>query len=249
MVINWPLTVVLFLLSLPGIFLAIPRLIALLLVHNTKEMQRRISGFAITQTLIMAGLMSFAGTVLSQKTGLQAPILEALLAGTPVLSRVQDLLLPVCVATLLGLGVFLFLYYVVMASLLDETSLQTMRKMRAALRLDGCILYGGIVEEIIARWGLMNVIAYFGLLFLGKISPAILASSVIISGLLLSLGHLPAYLAAGCINSRRFIYMVVVLGCWQAIVFGWLFIHYGLLAAIVSHSLFHLGWYWFDKTE
>lgn len=249
MVINWALAIVLFGLCLPGIFLAIPRLIKLLLARNSAEMQKRISGYAMIQTVIMAGLMSFAGTVLSQKTGLTAPIFAALLQGKPVLSLLQSLLLPVFLTTIIGLGVFLFLYYGIMASILDNHSLNALRKMRAAFRLDGCILYGGVVEEVIARWGLMNVIAYFGLLLVGKITPVILVISLLLSGLLLNLGHIPAYLAAGCAGSRRFIYMVLLLGLWQAIAFGWLFIHYGLLAAILAHNLFHLGWYWYDKTE
>ncbi|WP_332247904.1 CPBP family glutamic-type intramembrane protease [Legionella tunisiensis] len=122
-----------------------------------------------------------------------------------------------------------------------------MRRIRAALHLDGCILYGGVVEEILGRWGLMNVIAFLRS-FCGAKSPVVMWSAIFLSGFVLAAGHMPAYLAAGCKAGRRFIYAMLLLNGWQAILFGWLFWQYGLLAAVVAHMIFHLGWYLYDKT-
>ncbi|KTD46831.1 hypothetical protein Lrub_1753 [Legionella rubrilucens] len=246
MLINWPLIVILTGLSLPGIVIAIPRLIHLLLPQNTEELRKKISRFAMLQTLMMVILMSFAGTVLSLKTGLNEPILQGLLHNQPVMGLLQEMLLPVFLSVLVGLLVFFFLYYGVMVSILDDKTLTVLYTMRAALRLDGCILYGGVVEEIIGRFGLMNVIAYFGALFTGRISGGVIGFAMLSSGLLLSLGHLPAYIAAGCAGSRRFAYAMVLLNLWQTALFGWLFWQYGLLAAIAGHVLFHIGWYLYD---
>lgn len=247
MQINWPLIIVLFFLSLPGTLIAIPRLIHLLLPDNSEVLKARISRIAIGQTLLMVFLMSFAGAVLSLRTGLNAPVLEALLVGQPVLKALQNFILPVLLFTLGGLLVFFVLYYGIVGSILDEASLQKIRMIRAALRLDGCILYGGVVEEVLARWGLMNVIAFFSILFSGRNTPLVIWGSIFLSGLFFAFGQLPAYLAAGCLPSRRFIYAMILLSLWQAILFGWLFWQYGLLAAIIAHMLFHLGWAVYDK--
>lgn len=247
MQINWPLITVLFFLSLPGTFIAIPRLIYLLLPDNSEELRTRISRLAVAQTLLMVFLMSFAGAVLSLRTGLNAPVLDALLLGQPVLGVLQNLILPVLLYTLGGLLVFFVLYYAVVGSILDEATLEIMKKIRAALRPDGCILYGGVVEEVLARWGLMNVIAFFSILFSGRNTPLIIWGSIFLSGLFFAFGQLPAYLAAGCQPRRRFIYAVLLLNLWQALLFGWLFWQYGLLAAIIAHMLFHLGWSLYDK--
>jgi hypothetical protein len=247
MQINWPLITILFCLSLPGVIIAMPRLINLLLHDNSEELRRRVSRLAITQTLIMVFVMSFTGSALSTQTGLNAPLLDALFQGQPVLNKMQDLLLPVFLYTLGGLFIFFVLYYGLVASVLDEGTLQVMKKMRAALRLDGCILYGGVVEDILVRWGLMNLVSFFALLFAKQKTPAVMWWSIFISGLLFSLSQLPAYLAAGCQPSRRFIYSILLLGLWQAVLFGWLFWQYGLVAAIVAHMLFHLGWSLYDK--
>lgn len=247
MLINWPLIMVLIGLSLPGILIAVPRLIHLLLARNSDQLKRRISRLGMVQTLFMVILMSVGGAVLSLRTGLNAPVLEGILAGKPVWSMVQAFLLPVFLVTLSGLVIFLLFYYGLMPRYLDQNTLTIMRRIRAALRPDGCVLYGGVVEEVIARWGLMNVLVYFSILLLGRNSELVVWNAMLISSLLLSLSHLPAYIAAGCKNNRFFLYSMVLLTGWQAVMFGWLFWQYGLLAAIISHMLFHLGWYWYDR--
>lgn len=248
MQINWPLIIVLFCLALPGVLIAVPRLISLLLPNNSDELKKRISRFAIGQTLFMVLLMSFGGSVLSPKTGLNASILDGLLQGKAVFEQIQAMLLPVFLVTLGGLVVFFFLYYGLVASILDEKTLQIMHKIRATLRVDGCILYGGVVEEIIARWGLMNVVAFFAILFSGQRNAVIIWSSIFLSGLIITLGQLPAYIAAGCQSSRRFIYSMLLLNLWQSLIFGWIFWQFGILAAMVAHMLFHFGWYLYDRT-
>ncbi|KTC76759.1 hypothetical protein [Legionella brunensis] len=248
MQINWPLITVLFCLSLPGVFIAVPRLINLLLPKNSDELKNRVNRFAKGQTLFMVLLMTFGGSVLSLKTGLNASVLDTLLQGGAVLDQIQAMLLPVLLATIGGLIVFFFLYYGLVASILDEKTFHIMRQVRVVLGIDGCILYGGVVEEIIARWGLMNVVAFFAILFAGQKSPLIIWSAILLSGLVIALGQLPAYLAAGCQSSRRFIYSMLLLNVWQALLFGWLFWQFGLVAAIVAHMLFHVGWYLYDKT-
>lgn len=248
MQIDWPLIIVLFCLALPGTLIAVPRLINLLLPNNSEELKQRVSRIAIAQTILMILLMSFAGSVLSSRTGLGDPILEGLLQGQAVLGKMIPIILPLLLITSGGFLVFIGLYYGLATRILDEKSLQIMRKIRQALRPDGCILYGGVVEEVFARWGLMNVIAFFGILFFGEKNVTVLWSSIFFSGILFTIGQLPAYIAAGCKGSRPFVYMMLLLNLWLAMLFGWLFWQYGLLAAIIAHMLFHFGWALYDRT-
>ncbi|WP_133128994.1 CPBP family intramembrane metalloprotease [Legionella nagasakiensis] len=249
MAIHWPLVIVLFVLSLPGVLIAIPRLINLLLKSSSLHMQKRLGKLAIGQTLLMVFVMSIAGSVLSASTGLNAPLLDPLLQGNAIFTAIQDGLFPVFLYTLGGLVVFLILYYGLVSSFLDEATLNIMKTLRGSLGLDGCMLYGGVVEEILARWGLMNLTAFFAILFTGQRSPLILWSAILISGGIYTLSHIPAYLAAGCQATHRFLYSLVLLNGWQAILFGLLFWHYGLLFTIVAHMLFHLGWWLYDKPK
>lgn len=247
MTINWPLIIVLFCLCIPGTCIAMTRLIHFLLEQNTEELKKRFSRYATLQTLVMVFVMSFAGAVLSPRTGLNAPLLEGLLQGKGEWGSFQAILLPTFLYALGGVIIFCGLFYGVAGSILDEHSFQIMKKLRSALGLDGCVLYGGVVEEVIARWGLMNVVAFFALMFAKEKSTSVIVVSICLSGLLFAVGQIPAYIASGCIPGRRLIYSVVLLSLFQSLLFGFLFWQYGLISAILAHMLFHLGWAQYDK--
>lgn len=246
MIINWPLITVLFCLSIPGILIAIKRLIYFLLPDNSEELKKRISRFAIVQTLVLTFIMAFAGSVISKSTGLHATVLEGLLEGKSNLTTLFAILLPAVFYACFGLIVFCSLYYVLAQRTIDETSFQVMTKLRLALGIDGCVLYGGVTEEIIGRWGLMNLAVFFAVIFMQHITTAVMWLSILVSGLIFAVGQLPAYLAAGCASNRRFIYAFIVLSLTQSTIFGYLFWQYGLLCAILSHMLFHFGWSLYD---
>jgi hypothetical protein len=249
MTINWPLLIVLFCLCIPGTIIAIRRLIYFLLANNSEDLKKRMSRLAILQTLFMVFVLNLAGTILSPSTGLHDSILEGLLQGTRGVNSLLPILLPTFVYSFVVLLIFLILYYGLIERLVDKKSLEIMAKMRAALGVDGCVLYGGVVEEVIGRWGLLNLTTYFILLFTKNHFNLIIWSSIIISGLMFAVGQLPAYLAAGCTSSRRFIYSFVALSLYQSTLFGYLFWQHGLIAAILAHMLFHIGWATFDSVK
>lgn len=247
MIINWPIIIVLFCLSIPGVLISMHRLVYFLLANNTEGLKKRFSRFVVLQTLFMVFVMSFSGSVLSLRTGLGDPLLEGVLQGKASFDSFQSILLPTFLYAVLGLVVFCALYYGLVGAILDEKSFKTMAKLRTTLGLDGCVLYGGVVEEVIARWGLMNVVAFFALLFSKQINAEIIIISIILSGFIFAVGQIPAYIAAGCLSSRRFVYSFVILSLWQSLLFGFLFWQYGLVSAILAHMLFHLGWDRYDK--
>lgn len=246
MTINWPLITVLFCLSIPGTLIAIKRLIYFLLPDNTEALKQRISRLAIIQTLVMILLLCIAGAIISPSTGLQAPILEAFLAGKAGISMLIPILLPTVLYALAGLFVFCILYYDLAKQVIDEKSLQIMTKMRHSLGVDGCVLYGGVVEEIIARWGLLNLTTFFALIFTKQTSNLIIWTSIFLSGLIFAVGQLPAYIAAGCASTKQFIYSFIGLSLLQSVIFGYLFWQYGLICSILAHMLFHLGWAFYE---
>lgn len=246
MVINWMMIAFLVLLGLPGVLVAMPRIIYFLLPDNTQSLKNKFSGFAVIQSFIMVVVMSITGTILSQRTGLQDNLLDSLSKGTASLPELVAILLPALVAALVALTVFCFCYYVLVSRILDKQSIQSMRNLRAALGVWGCVLYGGIVEEIIARWGLMSLTVFFIALFV-KSSNLVVVMSIVISGIMFALGQIPAYVAIGCVSSRRLFYSIILLSLCQSVVFGLVFWWFGILCAMLAHMMFHLGWAFFDK--
>lgn len=246
MIMNWPLITVLFCLCIPGAVIAMKRLISFLLPDNTEALKKRVCRFAIFQTLIMVLIMCFAGAILSRSTGLRAPVLEALLDGRGI-SVLVPILLPALLYSIAGLIIFLILYYGLMSRVIDDKNWEVMTKLRHALGIDGCVLYGGVVEEVIARWGLMNLATFFAIILTKQTNYIIMWLSIIVSGLIFAVGQIPAYLAAGCTSNRKFIYIFILLSLSQSILFGYLFWQYGILCSMLAHMLFHLGWALYDR--
>lgn len=243
---HWPLIIVLFCISIPGIVIAMKRLMFFLLAKSSDEIKQKFTRFAIVHTLLIVFVMSVAGAILSKRTGLNASALEVILLGKAGLSALYPIVLPTLLYSVAGLIVFCYLYYWVTGSLLDKQSVATLHAMHKALGLDGCVLYGGIVEEVIARWGLMNAVAFFGLILVNEASSTLIVLSLLFSSLIYAIGQVPFYLAAGCTSNRRVVYSIVFLSFSQSLLFGFLFWHYGLISAIMGHMLFHFGWYQWD---
>ena len=77
----------------------------------------------------------------------------------------------------------------------------------------------------------MNLAVFFAIIFVKQPTPTIIWLSILVSGLIFAVGQLPAYIAAGCTSSRRFIYTFVILSLFQSTLFGYLFWQYGCLFA------------------
>lgn len=144
---------------------------------------------------------------------------------------------------------FLFLYYGVFRPRLDRGTLRALEGLRNGIGIWGRVLYGGIAEEVLSRWGLMSALAWLFSLPLGEGSYTAMWLAIVVSGILFGLGHAPSYLAAGCRRTPAFVSTMLVLNLWASLIFGWLFWQYGLLAAMVAHALFHLVWWPVDRWQ
>lgn len=246
--LNWPLIIVLFSLALPGVFIAIPRLVNFLLHKAQASMQKRVNRIAVIQSLLMIFVMTMAGSVLSRITGLGAPVIQTFLdsgdLGWPLL---LDSLLPLFLFTAVGLFIFFAIYYGLLPSFLDKDTYQSMSQLRSAVGLDGSMLYSGIAEELIVRWGLVNLLVFFGILFIKAHHPMIVWIAILLSSVLYTFSQLPVYVAVGCAFNRRLIYALLLAYGWQGLLFGLIFWQYGILAAMIAHMLFHLGWWVYQK--
>lgn len=251
---DWKLLFILIVLCIPGILFLIPttRIIY-------KSISERISarkkipsenGFiiiSIIQTLVLVAIAAAFGIAVSYKTNLHAPFLEALASNQRVWGALQPQIIPSFIVGIGGAIIFLLVYYFIFRPLLDKKTVQCMENLRKSTGIWGCIFYGGIVEEVLCRWGLMAFFVWIGTLLFGSpVGSLIMWIAIIISGLLFGLGHLPGYLSFGCEKTSTFITSVIGLNLWASIIFGWLFWYYGLCAAIMAHTLFHIVWYPFD---
>lgn len=251
---NWSLFICLTLVCIPGILAITPSTIETVerVAREQMPADQEMPSRAVVvlasalQSLVLMTIAAAVGTVLAPRVGLGAPFFEALVAGDPLWPPLAPQLLPALAIGIVGGLIFVAAYYVYFRPRLDAQTVQAMEGLRNALGIWGRLLYGGIAEEVLTRWGLMTLLVRLGTLLAGSPSPAVMWVAIVISGILFGLGHAPGYLAAGCQRSPMFFAAMISLNLWASLIFGWLYWRYGLLAAMMAHALFHLVWWPFD---
>jgi hypothetical protein len=251
---NWRLLIILIAISVPGVLVSTPNLIRSLentiltrLPPGQKVPSRRLLIIASSlQTLVLVAISAGVGTYLAPRAGLSAPFFEALARGEPLWPAIQPQVVPTLTFGGLGALIFLAAYYLIARPRLDSETVRTMEGLRMGLGIWSRLLYGGVVEEILVRWGLMTSLVWLGATLAGGLTPVVLGAAILVSGTLFGLGHLPSYLAAGCKKTPLFVGLMIGLNVWAAVIFSWLYWQGGLLGAMGAHMLFHLVWYPFD---
>lgn len=101
------------------------------------------------------------------------------------------------------------------------------------------LLYGGVTEELIMRWGLLSIIA----VGLSRFIPMrrSLAISVALIAALFALAHLPAVWLSAPDLTATIIVRTLGLNGIAGLLFGLAFIRVGLEGAILSHMGFHVA--------
>lgn len=254
--INWTLAILLIVVSIPGTLVVLPRTMRSLqptIEKNLKPGQkmppaRTLLLISLLQAIVLVAIGAVVGTLLTPEVGLSAPFFEAI-AAADWTAAWSSLVAQLPMSLWIGVGgtlIFLLIYYRGFRPKMDPFNVQLTEKMRDELGLAGRILYGGIYEEVLTRWGLMTLCVWMISLVIG-LNAAAFWLGILVSGVLFGLGHLPGQLGAGARKTRLLIMAVIFLNLWASLIFGWLFWQVGLLSAMIAHMLFHIVWYPFDR--
>lgn len=102
------------------------------------------------------------------------------------------------------------------------------------------ILYGGVAEELMIRFGIMSGILYVLFRFTSKLTSRMYYLAILISALVFALGHFPVMFQIVA-NPTLPIYLYVIIGnCMGGIIFGYLYWKRGLECAMVAHAFTHI---------
>ncbi|MDN0083691.1 CPBP family intramembrane metalloprotease [Crenobacter sp. SG2305] len=235
---NFRLFITAWLAGLPGVFavalLALPMLVA----GRSLPVPLWVVQLAnAAQGAVLLALAVLVGVLLAPKVKLVAPVLEAIAAAKPVAGAFRPQLVPGLVGGIVGAGLLgLFAHYSPEAL----TQLHAKVAMPAIVRL----LYGGITEELLVRWGLMTLLVWlFWRVFQGGAgtpSRLVVLLAIGVSAIAFGLGHLPAAAAlVGHLPVSLVLYIVLANAVF-GVVAGWLYWRFGLEAAMVAHITVHV---------
>jgi hypothetical protein len=184
---------------------------------------------AMLQTAVMTGIATIVGSWASPKVGLNKPIIynRKSIAAAVVIGLVSASLIVIpeklVFAEVLGLEdkfEFSWLYFL------------------------GSVLYGGIIEEILLRFGLMTLIIWIASKMTKSTnSNGIYIAGIIIAALLFAAGHLPA--TAQMLGlSQVSVIRTLFLNFLPGIGFGYLYWKHGLAYAMLGHISTHVISQW-----
>lgn len=186
---------------------------------------------SLVNPLILLTLTVAIGGLLARRIGLDAPMVRAVLARRPIGPVLRPQLVP---ALLVGAGVaaMLLAYARLSADWLADAPTFSMPLLPK-------LLYGGVTEELLCRWGLMSMFAWVAWRLEAERGTALVIGAVL-AALLFAAGHLPVlYMLLP--NPPAHVIAGILLGnALPGLLFGWLFAARGLEAAMLAHALAHL---------
>jgi hypothetical protein len=235
---NWRLAMALWALALPGVvvmsWLALPLLIDLDAAPVPSAVLQVASA---AQNALLTLLAAIAGTALAPKLGLSAPAVAGW--ATRRRSAAVDWRRQIAsgaVGGVVGCAVLVVFHAHAPHAL---ALLQEQARIPLLVRL----LYGGVTEEILIRWGLLSLLAWLAWRVLAPRAEtppsSVLWLAILLSAVLFGLGHLPTVFAAVGALPASVVAYITIGNALFGIVAGYLFWRFGLEAAVLAHCLAH----------
>ncbi|MFK7801824.1 MAG: CPBP family glutamic-type intramembrane protease [Anaerolineae bacterium] len=186
-------------------------------------------------------LMVLLGSYFARRVNLKAPVISAVGDSERLIQALKPQIVPAVLGGILG-GVILILFFSGMSRYLPAEFLSAGKQL--TLPWYTRLLYGGITEEILIRWGLMSFFVWLPYrLTQAKETPVKSYNyiiGIIFSAILFGIGHLPAAsLLAPELTTMLVVYIILGNALFGFIA-GYLFWKRGLESAILAHIITHL---------
>lgn len=198
----------------------------------------------ISPTFLLS-IAVLVGVNLASKVGLSAPFAEALASGvSQPLSAIKPQVIPgLAGGVFSGVGISALSFF--WRSLLPTDFVAKGEELSKNTPLLTRLLYGGITEEIIMRWGLMTLLVWGAWRVLQKAQgtphTVYVAFAIGISALAFGLGHLPLAFALSSKATVSLVAYIIVGNACFGLIAGYLYWQKGLEAAMIAHITFHLA--------
>ncbi|WP_224447752.1 CPBP family intramembrane glutamic endopeptidase [Haloprofundus salilacus] len=206
---------------------------------------------SLLPTALLLLVAVVVGTYCAPRAGFRSHVDDRVARGTPALANLRPEL-PTAVGVGLAAGVAIVGLDAVAALVIPEVAqLQRAGGTPSVAALLATVpfrfLYGGIVEELLLRWGFVSLLVYLGWRLVGTgVGPSrrVVWAGILVAAVVFGVGHLPALVGTagslGISASPGLVARTVLLNAVGGVAFGWLFWRKSLEAAMVGHAASHV---------
>ena len=198
---------------------------------------------SLIQPTLLLALAVFGGVALANRVGLSAPAAEALATGGDSLTALKPQLVPGLIGGVVG-GSCIVITSALFKPFLEPEVIDRISEFMRLVPAPTRLLYGGITEELLLRWGFMTLLVWLAWRFIQKRrnapSRAIFAVAIVISSLLFGVGHLPLAFMLFPEPSIALIVFIIIANSAFGLIAGYLYWRKGLESAIIAHMSAHL---------
>ena len=191
----------------------------------------------LANPLILLTVFTFIGTRLHEKVQLDVPLIKAWLNKQSVLPAAKSSFKSGIIGGLLA-GASIITVAAIFYPYLPFDFIEFGRQLQ--LTPIARLLYGGLTEEILLRFGMMTLIIWIAYKISGSLSRSIYWIGIVLAALLFAAGHLPIASVATAHPSMLLTAYILIGNMLGGLIFGWLYWKKGLESAFVAHMTAHI---------
>jgi hypothetical protein len=198
---------------------------------------------SLFQPTVLLSLAVFVGVALASKVGLSSPVAEAVASGEHISAALKSQIVPGLIGGLVG-GIAIVLIGLSWRPFLPPEVVTRLAELGELFPMLTRLLYGGITEELLLRWGLMTLLVWAAWRLIqkgqNKPKPAYFVQAVVISSLVFGIGHLPIAFLLFPEATAALVFYVIVANSIFGLIAGYLYWKKGLESAMIAHMLAHV---------
>ncbi|AFZ67342.1 CPBP family intramembrane glutamic endopeptidase [Deinococcus peraridilitoris] len=197
----------------------------------------------VAQSAVQLGVIVALGTIVSPALNSRSLLLGRTLHGQPLWPALRSQL-PLALLGTVPVVLGILLLDRAFRPHLSEAWQSAVQSQTVTLASRAsALLYGGVTEELLMRWGVMSLIAWALWRTLqrraAQPAPWVFWTAIIVAALLFGLGHLPAVASLAPLD-LLLVVRTIVLNAIGGLWYGWLFWRRSLEAGMSAHAFTHV---------
>lgn len=197
----------------------------------------------IVQPSVLLAIAVYVGVRLAPAVGLSAPVAEAVAGDKSLAPVIKPQIIPGLICGVFA-AIALLSSWILLKPSLPLLFVTRAEKFNATMPVLTRLLYGGITEELLLRWGLLTLIVWASWRLFhkgrGTPRPTYFVMAIVFSSLVFGIGHLPIVRALGVDFTPLIVGFIVIGNAVFGVIAGFLYWLKGIEAAIIAHMTTHL---------